>query len=97
MENQVSTESKSLIAGKVARIHDLLVYGQFQGSLAKDVVEGREFLTQLHEQMVKEIEAQEKVEVPQAPEVIQPELQSVAGQMVEVAPKKKKKAKNEKN
>ena len=88
MENQVSTESKTLIAGKVARIHDLLVYGQFQGSLAKDVVEGREFLTQLHEQMMKEIEAQ--AEVPQAPEVIQPEPQSVAGQTAEVAPKKKK-------
>lgn len=52
----VDIDQKRKLAGQVARAHDLLIYGTFQGSLAKDVLESREFLAKLNEEMVKEIE-----------------------------------------
>lgn len=55
-KKKIDIEAKQKLAGQVARAHDLLVYGTFQGSLAKDVLESRDFLTKLHEEMIKEIE-----------------------------------------
>lgn len=62
-----SIEQKQQAAGLVANAHDLISEGFFPGKYAEVAMKVQKFLRELHEDMLKDLEKDEKIETESSP------------------------------